>query len=520
MANRFSVEAVFKAVDDITAPVSRMQSQMEKFTRNAAGGIHRANSALSSFSSGLLSMGKNALVWGGTAIVAGGTALGLALDDVSEKAEKLLMVTDRIGFPIDKFQEWQYVAEQSGIDMDEFSKSMGKFTKNLGEAKLGGGALFTTLEKANPSLLRQLRNTKDVSKAFEIYIGFMGKTKDKTLQTAFATAAFGKEGAKMINMLTEGTDAIEALRQEQRENGIITREQAVDAESYGDAVNALKRAFGGLITQILLPLFPIMTDILGAFREFIVTNKELIKTKVTEFVAKLADNFMTFMNTLKETENANQLLTKTAEIIMQIYDGFVFLAKHGATIATFIAGIVALNAALKTIELSMLAVNLVMSLNPIGLIVIAVAALIAGIATLVVWVDDLLDGFGKMPEILQNVLAPFWLLLKAIQYIKENIGVVFEASDKIGKAIGGAFDDASSKFNQFKAFVGLGTEDAQQSNPAPQPQMISPQERVSRSIEESKFVNMAELIIKDETKRSEFKGSLGNNIKMSTSGGF
>lgn len=518
MANRFSVEAVFKAVDDITAPVSRMQSQMEKFTRNAAGGIHRANSALSSFSSGLLSVGKNAAVWGGAAIIAGVTALTLALGDVSDQAEKLLMVTDRVGFPIEQFQEWQYVAEQSSIDMDEFSKSIGKFTKNLGEAKLGGGALFSTLEKSNPSLLRQLRNTKDVSKAFEMYIGFMGKTKDKTLQTAFATAAFGKEGAKMINMLTEGTDAIEELRKEQRENGIITRDQAADAESYGDAINALKRSFTGLITQILLPLFPIMTDILGAFREFIVTNKELIKTKVTEFVAKLADNFMNFMETLKDVENANNLLTKTSDIIMQVYNGFVFLTEHGAAISEFVAGLVILNATLKTIEISMLAVNLAMSLNPIGLIVIAIAALIAGITSLVVWVDDLLEGFGKMPETLQNVLAPIWLLLKAIKYIKDNFGSIFGNSGTF-KIEEPRIEDAYNSYNAPKEMMGLRTGEAPQYY-APESQMISPQERVSRSIEENNTVNRAELIIKDETKRSEFRGSLGSNMKMSTSGGF
>ena len=46
MAGRFSVEAIFKAVDRITAPVTRMQNRVGKFTRSMDRGLKRVNRTL------------------------------------------------------------------------------------------------------------------------------------------------------------------------------------------------------------------------------------------------------------------------------------------------------------------------------------------------------------------------------------------------------------------------------------------------------------------------------------------
>jgi TP901 family phage tail tape measure protein len=43
MPGRFSVESVFKAVDRVSAPVSRMQNRIQKFTRTTRNGVDRAS---------------------------------------------------------------------------------------------------------------------------------------------------------------------------------------------------------------------------------------------------------------------------------------------------------------------------------------------------------------------------------------------------------------------------------------------------------------------------------------------
>ena len=52
-------------------------------------------------------------------------------------------------------------------------------------------------------------------------------------------------------------------------------------------------------------------------------------------------------------------------------------------------------------------------------------------------------------------------------------------------------------------------------------QMVSPQDRVARSIEEQRTTSSAEVTIRDETRRAEVTGGeLGNGIKLQASGAF
>lgn len=72
MAGRFSVETVFKAIDKVTAPISRMQQRVGKFTRTAGRGVRKLNRAVDSTWRGLKKIGQAALVSG--AIISGAAA--------------------------------------------------------------------------------------------------------------------------------------------------------------------------------------------------------------------------------------------------------------------------------------------------------------------------------------------------------------------------------------------------------------------------------------------------------------
>lgn len=56
MANRFTVEAVFKGIDRITAPVSRIQNRIGKFTRSFSGGLKKINRGVDGMTRGLRRM--------------------------------------------------------------------------------------------------------------------------------------------------------------------------------------------------------------------------------------------------------------------------------------------------------------------------------------------------------------------------------------------------------------------------------------------------------------------------------
>lgn len=53
MANKFEIATIFKAVDKMTAPISRMQSKLGTFTRSAQTGFRGATTAVGSFTSAI-----------------------------------------------------------------------------------------------------------------------------------------------------------------------------------------------------------------------------------------------------------------------------------------------------------------------------------------------------------------------------------------------------------------------------------------------------------------------------------
>ncbi len=75
MAGRVSVEAVFKAVDRITAPVSRIQNRVGKLTRSMSKGFDKLNRSVRRFNDGIKR--------GAVATVAALASVGVALVNIN-----------------------------------------------------------------------------------------------------------------------------------------------------------------------------------------------------------------------------------------------------------------------------------------------------------------------------------------------------------------------------------------------------------------------------------------------------
>lgn len=528
--SRFSVETVFKAVDRLTAPVTRMQNRVGKFTRSMQRGLRSVNRTISKTIRGVRSMATKVAAAG--AVLA--TGFVLAVGKVADQADRLAKVTRRIAFPIEDFQEWVFVGEQSGVSMDLLEKSMGAFTKRLGEARAGSGALTTLLKKSDPAFLKQLLTVESTSTAFEMYLDHIRNAKTATDKAAIASAGFSRAGLKLINITHNSADAVRALRLEQRQNGVITQQQAEAAEAYNDAVNSLKRAVTGLLQGALLPLMPALTQQVTAWRELIVANKQVINLKTAEF--------------FKQVFAALRAVAK----------GFAFMAQHRSTIVKVVASVVSLIVVLKALGVVMAVVNLVMMANPFGMIVVAIGLVVAAVAGIIIWWDELKASFKSLPVPIIAAVAALtgpigwfagaallvwrnWEPLKAMfknlwsgvvdifERAAARIGAIVDkvkglakaaanVAGKVKSAVGGRI---SSVVNRVENLIPgrQGPDDADTRDTAPR--IVSPQDRVARTIEESRSTSSAEVTIRDETSRAEVtRGTLGSNISLQPTGAF
>jgi len=148
MAGRFSVEAVFKAVDRVTAPVSRMQNRVGKFTRSMSRGLHNVNRMAGKLASGL----KKGVVAAGVAVF----ALGRAMFDVITIGADFGRA---IGSAAAKFPEKIQRGTKAFKDLENAAREVGKTTEFTSTQAAQG---LNFLAKAGFSADFSMRALKDI----------------------------------------------------------------------------------------------------------------------------------------------------------------------------------------------------------------------------------------------------------------------------------------------------------------------------------------------------------------------
>jgi hypothetical protein len=261
-----------------------MQSRLSRFAaraKRAFKAVGRAAAMAGRIMGGALKAGLIGLA-------AGATAAFFAITKLTGEMDELAKTTRALDFPIEEFQEWRFAAEQSGVGQEVFNKSLKKFSKGVGEAKAGTGAMVTILKKANPELLKQLKSTDNVADAFDLYIKAIRETPGAMNKAALSSAAFGRAGVDMINLANASQEEIEKLREQMRENGLVTQEQAAAAEEFNDMMNRLKLTIVSVFRDVVVPLLPDLTRFADTIRKWAVQNRAIIKAKVAEWAKKVA----------------------------------------------------------------------------------------------------------------------------------------------------------------------------------------------------------------------------------------
>ena len=637
MAGRFSVEAVFKAVDRVTAPVSRMQNRVGKMTRSMGNGFDRLNRKVGKFADGIkkgalavtaalaLSSGAmanvistgadfeqtlvaatakfprgirrgteaferleqaarktgsatefsaseaasalNFLAMAGfdaeSAIVAlpgvvdlataaqvdlatatdvatdSLGAFGLMTNDATQLGRNLARVNDviaktttsantTVGSLFETIKDGGPVATTAGASLETFSALAGE----LANAGIKGSQAGTTLKNMFLSLsapgsgaakiLKRLGvQTKDAKGDMRDIVDILHDLNGSLdgLGTAERSGVlegiFGKIPIAGVNvLLASGSDRLREYRKElEGASGASSTMASVMRDTLQGRLNSLKSSVEGVKISIFSMTNGPLANAIDKTTEWVRANEQLIATNVGEFLANLINNF----------EN----IVKWAKRI-------------GIALAVFFT----LATILKTLILIMTVVNLVMAANPITL---AIMALIAAVASAIFWWDELKAAFlgfsGPVKAAFATLAGPIGWIIGAASLIMDSWGhiktffadlwggvvdifntavdKIMGVVDKVRGAASFIGDVASSAGSSVAGFFGFGDDEEEQAAGATGPQVVSPQERVARTIDEQRTTQTAEVTIRDESGLAEVTGgTLGPGLTLQNSGAF
>jgi len=353
------------------------------------------------------SLGNMAKGFGAVNIAAAG-AFALTTK-VSEEADKLTKTAQNLKMPLNALQALQFQAEHAGVSADTMGGNMIRFTKRFGQLQAAGnGALGAYLKKSKNPLFGQLEHAKSTQDAYNLVLQSFSKLKTNQEQMAFADAAFGQDGRKMLIMLRSGTKGLTSARKEFNElGGGLTDEDAASAEAYNDALFDIKIALNSMKFKIITPLMKKLTTV---FKDLITNFKN----------AKWRD---------KAIKKVTEAIDGLFSAVKTIYSAFKTLVDYFPEIVAGIA----------LVKVAFFYLNAIMMANPIGLIV-------SLIATLVVALIYMASHWRKVKYAMKATLDTFKAIGKVIGVFASKVSAQFSA---IGNTI------VSGLISPFKLLISL-----------------------------------------------------------------
>jgi len=236
--------------------------------------------------------------------LAGAFAGVFAIRQIVQFGQESLALADNIGKTADsigvstKFlQQYQFAAQQSGIETEQFNKALRFFSKGVGEAAQGTGLAKRAFEEMGLSIKDSSGQTKKSEDLFKEFFVTLESIQEPFERNALLAQVFGaKVGITMANLLNSGAVAMEDLAESA--SGVIDEETIRNAEAFNDTMNRLKR-------QVLLPLQT----------AFINTSKAILDFAETMGLIK-PDLFTKSLDELNESlDKQNEKLDRNAKNI-------------------------------------------------------------------------------------------------------------------------------------------------------------------------------------------------------------
>lgn len=282
-----SIRVAFDAdLRQYEASLKRGERVTDRATGNMGRGVLALQRRFSGLGSGIGAAAFSGLAAGALAslapILSMTAALGKARSAISD-FDKIAKSAKATGLDSSFYQELAYGADLAGVGIDELNASMIAFIRNSGLAAVGQGELAGKLKELNPELLKQLQTAKTQEERFRLVADAVKAATSETEKAAIASAAFGRNGAKMVELLKGGADGFDKMASEARRLGIvIDRDLLARAEEMNDQLSTASRIMDAEFSKAMIDLAPILIstarlagDVAGAIRSIVDSMKAL-----------------------------------------------------------------------------------------------------------------------------------------------------------------------------------------------------------------------------------------------------
>lgn len=205
-------------LNDLTSGLNRGAAQVERFGTRVSSVMAKARGAF-------------AAVAGGLAV----RSIANAFQETAENLDRIGKAGDRFGLTVDEMMGLEHAASLSGVTIQELDTAMTRFARVMA-GRGEKASVYDAMLRVSDEMAAQQDATKRVEMAYEL---------------------FGRAGAKMVNVLGSGSQAMRIARRESELlNGQFGRDAIAGVEAYNDAIERLQVSFRGLAQEAVVSASP------------------------------------------------------------------------------------------------------------------------------------------------------------------------------------------------------------------------------------------------------------------------
>ena len=322
----------------------------------------------------------------------------------------------KVGGTARDIQRYGYAAKMSGSSQEELNACLGIFSKNLANAVQGKNkTLVNVFKQLGISMTDANGKMRTTTELLPDIANAMRSQATESQKAYIATQLFGRGGQSLIQMLEGGAEGLNALTAEAERMGIVVDQDGVDsAKAFGDNLDRLKFSLLGVSLSIGQHIIPIIEPMINAFREWIITNREMIATAIVDYCREFAETLKqidfkalvtTMIDFVKQCNSIFKALggLKTVAIVVSA----IFASKLLTSIFGIVSAVGALTKAVWGLGVALLS-------TPVGWIIAVIAVIIGALVALWYYWDDVVAFFKAGWDLLIQVFQ------KAVDWLKSN----------------------------------------------------------------------------------------------------
>lgn len=219
------------------------------------------------------------------AVVAAGTAAISAMSYATAgMATDLTRTANGISITTEELQKLIHAGSRVGITADQISGSLESLNDNVYGTFEGNQDAISMFSRLGVELRNVNGTLKSTDQIFMDVTDAFNKFPDGPVKAAMANKMFGASGRDMLLMVKQGSTEIKRAGKEFKEWGGVLSEDAIkNSLAFKHSLSEMWSLLKIVYTLIAQQLLPVVTGVIKSFKEWLIINKEFLKSKISGF---------------------------------------------------------------------------------------------------------------------------------------------------------------------------------------------------------------------------------------------